>query len=76
MPKMLQVRRVPDEVHAELKRRARESGLTLSDFALRELERAVARPSIRDVLDRSASRRTQLGFDEARAAIQADRAGR
>ncbi len=73
---MLQVRRVPDDVHAELKRRAKDSGLTLSDFALRELERAVERPSIRDVLDRAASRRTQLGFTEARSAILADRAGR
>jgi plasmid stability protein len=76
MTKMLQVRRVPDDVHTELKRRARAAGLSLSDFALRELERAVTRPSIEEVLSRGARRRIPLGFAEARATIETDRSGR
>lgn len=32
MPVMLQVRNLPDDVHATLKRRAREAGLSLSDY--------------------------------------------
>lgn len=73
--KMLQVRRVPEDVHTELKRRARAAGLSLSDFALRELERAVARPSIQEVLARGTRRRISLGFAEARAMIEAERSG-
>jgi plasmid stability protein len=38
MAKVIQIRDVPDEVHAELSRRAAAAGLSLSRFALRELE--------------------------------------
>ncbi len=38
MVKVIQIRDVPDEVHAELARRAQAAGLSLSRFALRELE--------------------------------------
>lgn len=38
MAKVIQIRDVPDEVHAELTRRAAAAGLSLSRFALRELE--------------------------------------
>lgn len=76
MTKMLQVRHVPDHVHSELRRRARAAGLSLSDFALHELERAVERPSIEEVLGRAARRRIPLGFAEARAIIEAERSGR
>jgi hypothetical protein len=40
MAKVLQIRDVPDDVHAELTRRAEAAGLSLSRFALRELELA------------------------------------
>ncbi|MGH3865820.1 MAG: hypothetical protein ACRDQ4_06700 [Pseudonocardiaceae bacterium] len=40
MPKVIQIRGVPDEVHAELTRRAETAGLSLSRFVLRELELA------------------------------------
>jgi len=39
MPKMLQVRNVPDRVHRELKRRAARRGMTLSAYVLEELVR-------------------------------------
>lgn len=38
MAKVIQIRDVPDDVHAELARRAAAAGLSLSRFALRELE--------------------------------------
>jgi hypothetical protein len=40
MAKVIQVRDVPEDVHAELTRRAEAAGLSLSRFALRELELA------------------------------------
>jgi len=40
MPKVIQIRDVPDDVHAELSRRAEAAGLSLSKFALRELEQS------------------------------------
>lgn len=44
MPKMLQVRNVPDELHAELVRRAREQDQTLSDYVREILEEEVSYP--------------------------------
>lgn len=52
MPKMLQVRNLPDPVHAELSRRAMRSGRTLTDFVQAILEREVARPPLDEVLER------------------------
>lgn len=43
MPKMIQVRNVPDELHQELKRRAKRRGVTLTDYIQGILEREVAR---------------------------------
>ena len=37
MPVMLQVRNLPDEVHAKLKQRARDSGMSLSEYVAAEL---------------------------------------
>jgi antitoxin FitA len=45
MPKMLQIRHVPDDVHRRLKARAALAGLTLSDFALAELRPSLDRPT-------------------------------
>jgi antitoxin FitA len=70
---MLQVRHVPDEVHAELSRRAAAAGVSLSEYVLRELERVAARPPVEEVLARSASRRLDLSVSEVVATIHADR---
>ncbi len=71
--KMLQVRHVPNELHAALRARAAASGLSLSEFVLRELHTVAARPSKADVLARAARRGGQLTFD---AAVEAVHAGR
>lgn len=39
MSKMIQIRHVPDRLHAGLKARAAASGMTLSDYLKSELER-------------------------------------
>jgi len=51
MPKMIQVRSVPDQVHSVLKARAAREGMSLSNFLKRELERIAARPSMREWLE-------------------------
>jgi antitoxin FitA len=71
--KMLQVRNVPDDLHAVLRNRALESGLSLSEYVLRELQAVAARPSKAEVLARAARRGGRLSFDEAVAAVSAER---
>lgn len=70
---MLQVRHVPDDVHAELRRRAADAGMSLSDYVLRELERVAARPPVAEVFARAASRRMHLSFADVVEATHADR---
>jgi plasmid stability protein len=52
MPKMIQVRNVPDRLHKELVRRARARGQTLTDYLQGILEREVARPDSPKVFQR------------------------
>lgn len=56
MPKMIQVRDVPDEVHRTLKIRAAAAGMSLSDYVKRDLELAASRPTL-DELDARARER-------------------
>lgn len=56
MSKMIQVRNVPDALHAELVRRAERSGRTLTDYIQGILEREVARPPREEVFARIAGR--------------------
>jgi len=51
MRKMIQIRDVPEQVHSTLKARAAREGMSLSDFIKRELERTVARPTVREWLE-------------------------
>lgn len=56
MPKMIQVRNVPDELHGELVRRAEKRGQTLTAYIQEILEREVARPPALEVQERIAAR--------------------
>jgi plasmid stability protein len=71
--KVIQVRNVPDEVHRTLRARAAASGMSLSDYALGELERAAQKPAIADLLLRARSR---AGGASGEAIVAAVRAGR
>jgi plasmid stability protein len=53
MPKMIQIRDVPDDVHCVLKARAAREGMSLSDYIKREFQRAAVRPSMQEWLDRT-----------------------
>lgn len=71
---MLQVRDVPDEVHTRLRARAARAGMSLSEFALQELTRVAQRPSLAELFERiSSGTGPDLSFDDARAAVLADR---
>lgn len=72
--KTIQVRDVPDEIHAELRARAAAAGTSLSDYLLGELERVARRSRNAEVLLRAAQRDwavsrvgTRQLLDEARA---------
>ncbi len=55
MATMIQIRNVPEDVHRKAKARAAVEGLTLSELALRELKRAVERPTREEILARVAA---------------------
>jgi len=44
---MVQIRNVPDELHRELKARAAQAGMTLSDYLLQEIRDLAVRPTMR-----------------------------
>jgi len=56
MAKTVQVRGVPDDVHAQLRSRAAAAGASLSDYVLRELVEVASRPEVSDILRRAAQR--------------------
>jgi plasmid stability protein len=47
----LQVKDLPDDLHAELKRRAARRGLSIRDHVLDLIKRDLATPSVEDWLD-------------------------
>lgn len=51
MPKMIQIRDVPEQLHSTLKSRAAQEGMSLSDFLKRELKRAAERSTMREWLE-------------------------
>jgi plasmid stability protein len=71
--KTIQVRNVPDSVHRVLRTRAAETGVSLSDYALGELERVAQHPPVADVLRRARSRAGGAPSAAIEAAIRAGR---
>jgi plasmid stability protein len=71
--KTIQVRNVPDDVHRALRTRAAAAGVSLSDFALAELERVARHPPVAELLARAGSR---SGGASATAVVSAVRSGR
>jgi antitoxin FitA len=50
MSSMIQIRNIPDELHRDLKVRAAQTGMTLSDYLLAELRSLAVRPTMREWL--------------------------
>lgn len=76
MPKAIQVRSVPDEVHRRLKVRAAQEGRTLSDLIRAELIEVAGRPTLAEMLDRIRSRPPATVDEPASEAVEAGRAER
>jgi plasmid stability protein len=73
MSKHLQIRNVPDDLHRRLKVRAALSGMSLSEYLLREIKAAAMRPTpeeFRQRLERRAS--VKPGTSPAKA-VRAER---
>ena len=56
MPRMIQLRHVPDNVHRKLKARAALEGRSLSDYLLEEVRRVADRPTLAELRSRLAQR--------------------
>jgi plasmid stability protein len=73
MPNVL-IRDVPDDVHAELQRRAEAAGQSLQQYLTHELKRLAERPTMDEVLDRiERYNEGELGFDVAVSYIEEGR---
>jgi plasmid stability protein len=73
MSKMVQIRNVPDVLHRRLKARAMDSGRTLSDYLLAELERLGARPTREEMLVRLHGRKRVILKTPVTVVIRGDR---
>lgn len=71
--KTIQVRNVPDDVHRALRTRAAAAGVSLSDYALGELERVAEHPPVADLLARA---RARAGGAQSEAIVATVREGR
>jgi plasmid stability protein len=56
MPKMIQIRNVPDDLHRSLRIRAVQLGMSLSDYLLSELEQVAEKPTLPELLERLGTR--------------------
>ncbi len=54
MSRTIQIRNVPDELHRRLKARAALAGLSMSEYALREIAQSLSRPTRAEVFARIA----------------------
>ena len=70
---MIQVRNVPDDVHRKLKARAALAGMSLSAYALRELESGLERPTTAELMQRLRSREPVQVSPSAAAVIREER---
>lgn len=66
MPKMIQIRNVPDDLHRTLKVRAAEAGMSLSGYLLREIRDVAGKPTLHEWLDRM-SRKPPVELGESPA---------
>ena len=53
---MVQIRNVPSEFHRRLKARAAMEGMSMSDYILREVGKALERPTRHEVVERLRTR--------------------
>jgi len=76
MPRMIQVRNVPDNVHRTLKAQAALAGMSLSDFLLAEIRHLAERPTIAELRERLRRRSHIAGALSAAEAVRRERDAR
>lgn len=69
MPKTVQIRDIDDDVYAELARRAAEIGTSVPELLRREAARIASRPSMREWLERTRRRPSEVTPAEVVAAL-------
>lgn len=74
MPVMLQVRNLPDDVHAKLKQRAKDAGMSLSEYVGGVLADLVRYRSNAEILEDARQRAHQGGLPERMRAAGVDAA--
>ncbi len=73
---MVQIRNVPDDFHRRLKARAALEGMSMSDYILREVGKALDRPTRQEVLERLHKRGPRKLSQSAAELIRAERDAR
>lgn len=70
MATTLQIRNVPDEIHAAVRVRAAQAGLSVSDYLLDLVRELVTRPTMAEIVAR-AKTLAQVGGGASRTEVQA-----
>jgi antitoxin FitA len=76
MPKMIQLRNVPDPLHRILKARAAMAGMSLSDYLLAEIKDLAERPSLAELRDRLHKRKPVTAEFDTAALVREEREAR
>ena len=73
----IQVKHVPENVHAALRQRAAQAGQSMQDYLLDHLTEPALKPTLDEVLDRAGGRSGgRVAMEDAVDAVRADRDGR
>jgi len=76
MPKMIQLRNVPDELHRSLKSRAALAGMALSDYLLSEIKEIADRPTLAELRERLRQRQPVSAKIDTARVLREERASR
>ena len=49
MPKIVNIRNIPEKVHRKLKSRAKKAGMSVSAYVLKELTDVIERPTLEEL---------------------------
>lgn len=69
MPRTVQIRDLDDDIYAALTRRAAEVGITVPELLRREAARLAARPTMREWLERTSRRSSDISGQDVRETL-------
>ena len=75
MPKMIQLRNVPDGLHRSLKARAAMAGMSLSDYLLAEIKEIAEKPTLSELRDRLHKRKPVSSQIDTALLVREEREG-